>query len=56
MEMPIDTLSLLIIAAFFLLPVCLIVVEDAGKLREFKRIDAEAEKREKDAKDFWRDK
>ena len=56
MEMPSDTPSLLSIAAFFLLPDCLIVVEEAGKLREFKRIDAEAEKREKNAKDFWRDK
>lgn len=56
MEMPVDPVSLLIIAAFFLFPVCLIAVEEARKLREFKRLDADAERREKEAKDYWENK
>jgi len=53
MEMPVDPVSLLIIAAVILFPVCLIAVEEARKLIEFKRLDADSERREREAKKYF---
>lgn len=53
MEMPVDTASLVIFVGMILLAVCLIVWDQCGKLRHDSRLDAEQEKREREAKKYF---
>lgn len=56
MEMPVDAASIIVFGSLAVITVCLIVWDQCGKLRHDSRLDAEQEKREKEAKDYWENK
>lgn len=53
MEAPVDNVSIAIFAFIFIFAVCLIAWAEWQKLRDDRRLDAEQEKREKEAKKYF---
>lgn len=53
MEMPVDAASIIVFSSLAVITVCLIVWAEWNRLRDDRRLDAEQERREKEAKKYF---